>query len=319
MNLSNKLLFPVLAAALALGACDDLGTGTDLGSGDARVSILLTDAPGDLQAAVVTITDFYLPGGAGEDGGRVFLLEDASVTTDLLTLSNDVLELVDGVTVPAGNYSQLRFVISGAYIEVEAAGGGSTIYATSNDYEGLPIGAVVNGDLKCPSCAQSGFKVLLAAGGDDEVELEEGADQTLLVDFDVSQSFGKEAGRSGKWILNPILKAVPERSAGSVTVTLRKDGTLTLPRLGETILTLGAFSATLTPSGGGDAKTVVLNDANADGTFEATFRNLLPGQYGVGVAGPAGLTFTTDPAAGVSVTVETGGSVVTAFKLTAAS
>jgi hypothetical protein len=63
---------------------------------------------------------------------------------------------------------------------------------------------VATGELKCPSCSQSGIKVVL------DVELEEGSDDIVL-DFDVGQSFGHEAGRSGKWIMKPVIRALHDR------------------------------------------------------------------------------------------------------------
>lgn len=255
--LKNRLILPLLAGALALGGCGDLGTSAD-GDDTARLSILLTDAPGDFRAAVVTITDVYLQGAAGDSTGRVYLRQNSAVTTDLLTLSNDVLELVDDRAIPAGRYSQLRFVVSGGYVEVEGPDGGSAIYATSPGYAGLPAGARVAGELKCPSCAQSGFKVILTPSADgasdgEGVVLE--GDRTLLVDFDVSQSFGREAGKSGKWMLRPTLKATSLQSSGTVTVSLAlADSTVELPLVGEVPLTLGAIGVTLTPAAGGDAR-----------------------------------------------------------------
>src|SRR5687768_5689510 len=98
---STKLLLPFLAGFLALGACSDTGTSA---SGDARLSVLLTDAPGDLKAAVVTITDIYLQPSEGEDAQRFYLRQNSAVTTNLLTLQNDVLQLVENKEIPAGNY-----------------------------------------------------------------------------------------------------------------------------------------------------------------------------------------------------------------------
>lgn len=319
MRLSNKLLLPLFAGALALGACDDLGTGTEMGPGEARMSILLTDAPGDLQAAVVTITDIYLQG----DSGRVFLMQDSTVTTDLLKLSTSVMELVKSRTIPAGEYSQLRLVLSGAYIQVENAGGGSTVYATSSSYAGLPAGTKVDGELMCPSCSQSGFKVILAGGDDDEVEAAAGTQQTVLIDFDVSKSFGKPAGKSGKWILKPTLKATQTSGStaatGTATVTLSKDAALTLPAIAGAATTLGLFKVTATKVGTDEVKTATLTDANADGTFEASFSNLTPGSYTVAIVGPTGLTFTTNPATAQTINVTASGSVTTAFKLVTAT
>ena len=181
MAFTRRLVLGLLP--LAILGCSDSADGSG------RVSVVLTDAPGDVLAAVVTIDEIYLQ---GSDGRTV--LRDRDTTVNLLTLANDAAELVDEAVVPAGRYEQLRFVISGAYIEVEGAGGASEIYATSPDYAGLPEGAVVTGELQAPSLGQSGLKVQL--GGDDSFVVPEDA-TIVLVDFDVSQSFGHAAGNSG--------------------------------------------------------------------------------------------------------------------------
>ena len=91
--LKNRLLLavPLLLGSLALAGCDQSGGTGPLADGEARVSLLLTDAPSDLEAAVVTITDVYLQGEGGENGGRVYLRQGDPITTDLLTLQNDVV------------------------------------------------------------------------------------------------------------------------------------------------------------------------------------------------------------------------------------
>jgi len=94
--------------------------------------------------------------------------------------------------------------------QVEGEAGATTIYASSPDYAGLPAGAVVGGTLVMPSLAQSGLKVNLP---DDAVVIGEDEVVTLVVDFDVAQSFGQMAGGSGSWVMTPVLHAfvpVPE-------------------------------------------------------------------------------------------------------------
>jgi hypothetical protein len=190
-----------LAALLALGlaACEDVG-GTDT----TRLTILLTDAPGDVTEAVVTISEIYLQGGndSTSASGRV-VLRSEPVTTDLLTLVDDVATLVDSMAVPSGSYSQLRFVIEGAYLTVEGTSG-PLVYATAG-YAEAPV--QVDGTLMCPSCSQTGIKVSVPGG----INLDGGA-QTLIVDFDVADSFGQEAGQSGKWVMHPTLKAAKPAS-----------------------------------------------------------------------------------------------------------
>ena len=189
-----RKLFTALAAVVVLAGCS--GDSSGPADGTARVTLLLTDAPGDIKTAMVTIDEIYLQ---GEDGDRVVLM-DEPVTTDLLTLVDDYQTLLTDVEVPAGAYSQLRFVISGAYIEVERDGGATEFFASASDYTGLPEGAVVTGLLKMPSFNSSGLKVNFPGS----LTLEEG-ETTLLVDFDVAQSFGKEAGQSGKWVMHPVI------------------------------------------------------------------------------------------------------------------
>lgn len=325
--LKNRLLkvLPLLAAPLLMVACESTDT-TGPADGSARVSLLLTDAPGDVEAAVVTITDIYLQGGGSE--GRVYLRQDEAVTTNLLDLSNDVIELVDDYEIPAGTYSQLRFVISGAYLEVENSDGGTTIYATSPDYEGLPTGAEVDGELHCPSCAQSGIKVLLSPVNgdfDDDVEDPEeiedepvvfDGEQTILVDFDVSRSFGKAAGNSGRWIMRPTLKATRLLTAAEIDVTLAlNDTAVHLPIIDDLPFSLGSFEVTLAPAAGGDAKTAVFTDADEDGVWEAGFGYLFPGEYAVGLAGVPGISFLTTVALPVVVTVDEGEAATVDLRL----
>lgn len=329
MRTIEKVFVGLLIACgyIVSSGCDDVGTGTP-GPGVATLSVLLTDAPGDVVSAVVTITDIYLVGAeddtAAEDddpaaSGRVYLRQDNPVTTDLLTLSNDVISLVDGVALPSGSYSQLRFVISGAYLEVEGPGEGTTIYATSADYDGLPVGATVDGDLMCPSCSSSGFKVKLDSFAASTVELSDGSDETLLVDFDVSQSFGKQAGNSGKWVMSPVLKAVSNDDSAEIAVSLDAADGLEFPVVDEVATSLADFSASLTPAAGGDPTVIALADADGDGTFEASFRHVLPGDYDVSIVGPETLEFTTDPASPVVATAAEAGEVEVEFTLTAVS
>lgn len=199
-RLSSLIGAAAVLATLGLAACD---SSSEPRNGE--MTLLLTDAPGDVLAAVVTIDQVYLqPDEAGSEG-RVVLRDD-DLTTDLLTLQNTTQEIIDGAVVPVGDYSQLRIVISGAYIEVEQEGGTSAIFASSPDYEELPVDAVVTGDLQMPSLAQSGLKVNLPDG---VVVINEDETVTLVIDFDVALSFGQAAGGSGQWVMTPVLNAAP--------------------------------------------------------------------------------------------------------------
>lgn len=184
-------------AAFGISACD---SPTGLGSG--KLSLYLTDAPGDVLSAVVTIDRIYLQPDSNDASGRIILREE-DVTTDLLTLADSTQMLIEDVDIPEGRYGQLRFVISGGYIIVESEGGATEIYASSPNYAALPAGAAVTGSLQMPSFAQSGLKVKLP---NDAIVMADDGSVSLVVDFDVAQSFGRSAGASGRWQMRPVLQ-----------------------------------------------------------------------------------------------------------------
>lgn len=296
-SLTRTLRALTLLAAAGLAACSD-STGGDTG----RLSIKLTDAPGDLRAAVVTIERVYLQGSADEnDEGSRVILRDTPVTVDLLELRDTIADLVEDAIVPSGTYHQLRFVISGAYIEVENAGGGSSFFATEG-YDALPAGVTATAQLKTPSWDASGFKVKLPG---DRIVIE-GDSKVLLVDFDVSESFFRELG-NGDWIARPNLEATDFLATGTLNLTLARADTVNFPTINGTAVTLGGFTAVLADAVGG-TETHALADANGDGVYEADFRFLVPGSYTLDFRAPSdSVVFTTNPARPMAVTVSSGG------------
>ena len=295
MSAFRSIAPALFAATLALGACD--GGVSDTTS----LTVKLKDAPGDFHAAVVTISEVNLAGSGG------VTLRDDPVTVDLLTLANTTMDLVADVVVPSGTYSQLRFVITGAYIEVENEDGSTSIYASSPDYEGLPDGAVVAGTLQMPSFGQSGLKVNLADGSLDL----EGDEKILLVDFDVEQSFGHPAGDSEGWVMHPVINGGEIGVTGGIAVTAQLGDGVTFD--------LATASASLTDASDvAVGSPVLLTDGDANGTFEARFDFLAPGDYKV-LLTPAAGTLTTDPVSPHAVTVSSGGTQTVAFTVTAAN
>jgi hypothetical protein len=184
----RRVAYLLAGAAFLLVACSEP-------SGTTALSIKLKDAPGEVQHAVVTIAGINLGGGGGK-----LVLSSVPVTIDLLTLANSTADLVTGAEVPSGSYTELRFLISGACLAVENASGGSDFYATDG-YDATPCGGAATGTLQAPSYAQSGLKVLL----DEGALILTGPQKVLLVDFDVSQSFGQVAGQSGGWTMHPVV------------------------------------------------------------------------------------------------------------------
>jgi hypothetical protein len=289
----------VAVAALGFAACESDSAGP---TGNTRVLVHLTDAPGDVLEAVITIDEINLQGG---DNGRV-TLTGTPQTVDLVQLNNTTVIVADE-EVAAGTYDDLRFVISGGYVKIETATG-SEIFASSPDYAGLPAGAVVTGDLQMPSFGSSGLKVQF----DGPVEIA-GTETALVVDFDVAQSFGHAAGQSNKWVMHPVVKGATLAEAGSVNATLVLGTGVTLPNIGSDAVTLANFKAKL------DGEEVAFTDANTDGTFEAVFQNVIPGSYSLTIVGPTGMTVTVTPAIPQTVNVDAGAQATVAFTVTAAT
>jgi hypothetical protein len=292
---------PFLAALiLSVGACQDESLMGPQSGQEIRQTVsakgftlLLTDAPGDFVAAVVTISKIYLQG----QNGRVTLREDPW-TGDLLTLRDSFATLVQGLELPPGSYSQLRLVVEDAYIEVETAGG-TKVFASSPSYAGLPPGKSVDGDLHMPSFGSSGLKVDLPGGN---LQIGEGQ-VVVLIDFDVAESFGHEAGKSGKWVMHPVVKATNVTFGGFVTVRLQLASGITLPMIGGQQITLANFTVRLTPVSGGNAIELPFSDADGDGVFEAMFKALLPGDYKLEFVLPSGLLVTFGTALPLTITV----------------
>jgi hypothetical protein len=187
-----RTTFTALFAAMAIAGC-----GTD-SNGSGRVSLLMTDAPGDVLAAVVTVSAVRLQG----DGGAVVLL-DTPYTTDLLDLAGTTALLAEDVVVENGDYREIRFVITGGYVEVDNGDGSTSFYASSPTYDGLPAGVTSPGVLQMPSFGTSGLKVKLPG----DLLVVDDDDHVILVDFDAAQSFGQVAGNSGQWVMHPVITA----------------------------------------------------------------------------------------------------------------
>ncbi len=93
---------------------------------------------------------------------------------------------------------------------------------------------------------------------------------------------------------------------------------VSLPLVGETAATLADFDAQLTADGGA-AITVGFTDANDDGTFEATFDGLAPGDYSLTLVAPTGVSATYDVTLPVDITLAEGAAETRAFVVTGAT
>lgn len=233
---------------------------------------------------------------------------DEPFSTNLLELSNDVATLAEDVTVGPGTYAQLRIVIPDACIGVEQDDGTEMVYAT----DGFTECGAADGALQTPSFDTSGLKINLP-GGALEVD---GDAHILLLDFDVSQSFGKEAGGSGRWVMRPVIKAENISLTSSILVQLTVADSVDLAAAGGS---LADFEVTLDT----ETEPVAFTDPDEDGVFTARFLYLMPdAEYEVSVGLQEDVTpydFTLDPTSPQLLSLGSGTQGSVAFEVTSAS
>jgi hypothetical protein len=187
-----------LGATAALAACGGGGGGGTAGT-DGSLRVALTDAPSCYQHVYVTVQKVRVHQSAtagDQDAGWADLTLATPQRIDLVSLSNGVLQELGTMPLPAGHYTQVRLVLT------DNTPAGST--ATANSVQ--PIGGAETA-LDTPSAMQSGLKLR----ADFDVAAGQMAD--LVLDFDACKSVVK-AGNSGKFILKPVVSAVPRLVSG---------------------------------------------------------------------------------------------------------
>lgn len=193
----KSLLKISLIALLIVGftACssDDDATNND---GNAKLSLRLTDAPGDYDAVFIDVQEVVIKYNGGQDD--VTLGINAGIY-DLLELTAGVNVLLFNDEVPAGNISQIRLVL----------GDQNTIVV-----DGQPL------PLDTPSSQQSGLKIQV------NENLEPGILYEFMLDFDVDKSIVAQG--NGGYSLKPVIRATTAAESGAISGTIIPVGGLVM-------------------------------------------------------------------------------------------
>jgi hypothetical protein len=202
----HSILFSIFAV-LILTACSS-GGGSG-GDGTGTLSLNLTDASSsDYKAVFVTIDDVQVHLRGDENSPNNWESVDMPIrplTIDLLKLVNGVREDLGLLELAAGEYTQMRLII------------GDTPNPDDHPFANYVItntNPTEIHELKVPSGAQTGIKIVhgFTIHADQLTE--------VILDFDACRSI-VQAGKSGKWLLKPTIKAAdPETYAiieGKVT------------------------------------------------------------------------------------------------------
>lgn len=165
------------------------------------LKLSLTDAPAcGFDAVNVTVNKIRVNKSASAsetDAGWVDITVP-STKINLLNLTNGVLQALGQTSLEAGKYNQIRLVLA------------------PNTAQGLENSVVPTGSrevqLTMPSGAQSGFKV------NGDFDIAEGALADIVLDFDACRSVFKTG--NGKYMVKPVVTAVPVITSGSISGTL---------------------------------------------------------------------------------------------------
>jgi len=254
------------AALGALGCGDGVGVGA---GGTTRLTLQLTDAPGDVFAsATIDIGAIVLK---AQGGPALTLTEDAG-EFDLLDLQDGVTATLASLDVPAGRYHQVRLVVESASV-ILADG---LTFADGSTTQALVV----------PSGARSGLKVNLfggdeSTGGRGGVEFAPG-ETILVLDFDVSRNFvltGPREAPTGA-LFKPLIRATVRDVAGNISGRVT-DAASGAPVAGRTVRATLVESPVLEDLQTAEATAVTADD----GTYTLWF--LSPGTYTVSVDGAA--------------------------------
>lgn len=288
-----KHLVSVVAAgsSLALFGCspdkaerasvdDDARISVDFkGSSAAAAPLTIPAQNGVVDRAVVTIGKISL---LPAEGGDPIVLHRDPITSDLLSLATETSNLVKSTPIPAGLYRELRFVITGAYINVVGQG----IFATPN-YDQVPSDKSVAGTLKLPTFDPNGMKIKLPS---DDLFSAAGFHKTIVARFDVAESLDREAGKGDAWVMHPVIDADSADNVAKITLEVHAGA------LSETI-SAKPWIVALYDAHGFLEMTEELEDALEKDNYKVTFPFVFPndGPYRLAVQTVDGQPVTTEP------------------------
>ena len=179
-----------------------LGCGSSSGTGPGAMNVHLVDGPSTLFSKVtIEVTQLEIHGPA-DQWTTLATFPGGKVIDNLLGLTNGIDELlVSGFGLPAGHYDQMRLLL----------GAGNSVTLADGSVQ----------PLKVPSGMQSGLKFPVS------FDVAPGTTRDVFIDLDANRSvFVHRAGRSGQYILRPVIHAVDRLVTGSVTGRLTAaDGT----------------------------------------------------------------------------------------------
>jgi hypothetical protein len=189
----KKIKFYVLSFSLmaflllSLSSCSS----SDDSAQTSRISVRMTDAPGDYDAVYIDVKDVLIKSTLdnNDNEGWVSIGDVQPKIYNLLDLTGGVNVLLADNVVPSGFLGQVRLLL----------GDNNTVVKKGVTYP-----------LKTPSAQQSGLKLKI------NQTLVAGATYDFLLDFDVERSIVVQAGNSGNYNLHPVVRVSTKANSGVI-------------------------------------------------------------------------------------------------------
>lgn len=169
----------IIGLGLGLSACNKNDNG-----GMTKLNVKMTDGPGAYDAIFLSVKEIQVISSEGQStlavGSNPFNILNFRMGKDTLIATQDI---------PSGRIQEVRLVLNDT---------GNRVVINGISYP-----------LTTPSGQTSGVKLKI------QDDLESGVAYTLLLDFDAAKSIVQTG--NGKYILKPVIRAIPNAVSGSIT------------------------------------------------------------------------------------------------------
>lgn len=197
----KSLLVALLGLAFACVGCSKSGSSSP---GDTGIlSLAATDAPfthGVVSEAHVFVTKIRVHSDGQANSGFTTIYDGPAIDLDLLALQNGVTQQLVQATLPAGDYAQIRLVVSDASLTLT----NGNVYSTTA------------GNLHLTSQQTSGFKLKI----EPPIHVSSAVSQSLLLDFDLAKMFkpipGNQPLTASTYQLHPVIHVANLSTSGEL-------------------------------------------------------------------------------------------------------
>lgn len=163
-----------------------------------------------LTKSVLTLEDVELVSASGS--GSNVVLVSGQMTTDLLSVQNDLQQLVQQQAIQAGQYMAIRFRLDSAYVETVDAQGATDVYASQGvDVSRFTSVSAVH-RLQLGGIGPDGYVTCAVPQGGIDLH----ASATLALQFSLAESLTVQQG--GAWIFSPRVWVVDASTFSSIDV-----------------------------------------------------------------------------------------------------